>query len=111
MIFVEARAFSHRRADHLSDSEFRALQTALLIDPERGVVIPGTGGLRKLRWSGSGRGRRGGLRVIYFLLESGDLVLLLLLYPKNQQDDLTPEQTRILRDLIAAEIRARAEEL
>jgi mRNA-degrading endonuclease RelE of RelBE toxin-antitoxin system len=111
MIFVEARAFSQRRADHLSDSEFRALQTALLIDPERGVVIPGTGGLRKLRWSGSGRGQRGGLRVIYYLLESGDLVLLLLLYPKNQQDDLTPEQKRILRDLVAAEIRARAEEL
>ncbi len=102
--------FSRRRADHLGDAEFRALQSALLTDPERGAIIPGTGGLRKLRWGGSGRGRRGGLRVIYFHLGSDDLVLLLLLYPKNEQDDLTMDQKRILRELVAAEIRARAEE-
>lgn len=75
MIFVEARAFSRRRADHLSEAEFRGLQIALLIDPERGAVVPETGGLRKLRWAGSGRGRRGGLRIIYFHSGSRDLIL------------------------------------
>lgn len=110
MIFVEARAFNRGRADHLEDAEFRALQTDLLIDPERGAVIPGTGGIRKLRWAGTGRGRRGGLRVIYFHLAARDMILLLLLYPKNEQDDLTPDQNRLLRRLVAAEIRAHAEE-
>ncbi len=110
MIFVEAGAFSRGRVELLSDAEFRDFQIALLIDPERGAVVPETGGLRKLRWAGSGRGRRGGLRIIYFHLASEDLILLLLLYPKNQQDDLTPGQKRILHELVAAEIRARAEE-
>jgi hypothetical protein len=107
MIFVESRAFSRRRAEHLHDAELRALQTALLQDPEAGVSIPGTGGLRKLRWAGSGRGRRGGMRVIYFPLLSRRVIFLLLLYSKNEQDDLTPEQKRTLRRLVYAEIAQR----
>lgn len=108
MIFVETRAFSRQRAEHLDDAEFRALQLALLENPEAGASIAGTGGLRKLRWAGSGRGRRGGVRVIYFPLLSRSVVLLFLLYPKNEQDDLTPEQKRTLRRLMDAEIAQRA---
>lgn len=110
MIFVESRAFSRQRAEHMADAEFRALQSALLENPETGVPIPGTGGLRKLRWAGSGRGRRGGMRVIYFPLLSRSVVLLFLLYSKNEQDDLTPDQKRTLRRLVEAEIAQRAGE-
>lgn len=60
MIFVESRAFSRRRAEHLDEEEFRSFQSALVQNPEAGSLIPGTGGLRKLRWSGVGRGKRGG---------------------------------------------------
>lgn len=107
MIFVEFRAFSRGRAEHLTDEHFRALQNALLQRPEAGAVIPGTGGLRKLRWGGEGRGKRGGVRIIYYPLVSRGVVLLLLLYPKNEQDDLTPEQKHILRSLVESEVAER----
>jgi mRNA-degrading endonuclease RelE of RelBE toxin-antitoxin system len=84
--------------------QFRALQSQLLETPEVGVRIPGTGGLRKLRWSAEGRGKRGGVRVIYFFVEQRALIVLLLLYPKNVQDDLTAEQKRALRELVRAEL-------
>ena len=104
MIFIETRAFSRRRAEHLNDDDFRSMQEALLTDPTAGAVIPGTGGLRKLRWSPSGRGKRGGLRVIYYPVLTRSVILMLLLYSKNEQDDLTPEQKRILRALVQTEI-------
>jgi mRNA-degrading endonuclease RelE of RelBE toxin-antitoxin system len=104
MIFVETRIFSRQRQEHLSDVQFRALQSQLLETPEVGVRIPGTGGLRKLRWSAEGRGKRGGVRVIYFFVEQRALIVLLLLYPKNVQDDLTAEQKRALRELVRAEL-------
>jgi mRNA-degrading endonuclease RelE of RelBE toxin-antitoxin system len=104
MIFVETRIFSRQRQEHLSDVQFRALQSQLLETPEVGVRIPGTGGLRKLRWSAEGRGKRGGVRVIYFFVEQRALIVLLLLYPKNVQNDLTAEQKRALRELVRAEL-------
>jgi mRNA-degrading endonuclease RelE of RelBE toxin-antitoxin system len=107
MIFIEFRIFSRARAEHLDEEEFRALQNALLQHPEAGALIPGTGGLRKLRWGGGGRGKRGGVRVIYHVLSSRSLLLLLLVYPKNEQDDLSPEQKRILRSLVESEIAAK----
>lgn len=107
MVFVEFRAFSRRRAELLDAEEFRALQNSLLENPEAGAVIPGTGGLRKLRWSVAGRGKRGGARVIYYPLLARSVCLMLLLYPKNEQDDLTPEQKRVLRSVVEAEIAAR----
>lgn len=105
MIFVESRAFSRTRLQHMDDEEFDYLQRALLGQPDAGALIAGTGGLRKLRWAGSGRGKRGGMRVIYLHLEDHALVFFLLLYPKNVQDDLTPEQKRVLRTLVETEIR------
>ena len=65
--FVETPLFTKLLADYLSDDEYRELQSVLSQSPESGSVIPGSGGIRKLRWSMSGRGKRGGLRVIYYL--------------------------------------------
>jgi mRNA-degrading endonuclease RelE of RelBE toxin-antitoxin system len=92
------------RREHLEEEQFRALQNNLLENPHAGARIPGTGGLRKLRWSTEGRGKRGGVRVIYFVVEARELILLLLLYPKNVQDDLSAEQKRMLKELVRAEV-------
>jgi mRNA-degrading endonuclease RelE of RelBE toxin-antitoxin system len=73
------------------------------VDPARGDLIRGSGGLRKLRWAGSSRGKRGGLRVIYYWHVPDSVVLLLLVYPKNEQDDLTAAQLKILKSIIATE--------
>ena len=66
MVIAETRAFTTRLLDLLPDEDYRLLQLELVRDPEAGHVIPGTGGLRKLRWAASGRGKRGGARIIYF---------------------------------------------
>lgn len=103
MIFVETRPFSRRRAEQLTDDQFRLLQLSLLSNPQAGDLIPGTGGLRKLRWATTGRGKRGGVRIIYYLAVDRDLVFFLLMYPKNEQGDLTPEQKRTLRKVVDSE--------
>jgi mRNA-degrading endonuclease RelE of RelBE toxin-antitoxin system len=94
--FVETPVFSRRLQGLLSDDDYRALQLALVFRPEQGVLIPGTGGLRKLRWSLRGKGKRGGLRVIYYWKSAEEVIYLLFLYSKNQQGDLTPDQLRWL---------------
>ena len=74
-----------------------------MADPESGVLIRGSGGLRKLRWAGSGRGKRGGLRVIYYWHVPGSTILLLLVYQKNEQDNITPAQLKLLKSIIETE--------
>ena len=95
--------FTRQVVETLSDSEYAKLQMALVLRPELGDVIPGTGGLRKVRWgeSSRGRGKRGGIRVIYYWYRSEALIYLLLAYSKTERDDLTTEQKRILRTLVA----------
>lgn len=97
--FIESPVYSEQIDALLSAEEHRQLQLHLLAQPDRGDLVKGSGGLRKLRWAGSGRGKRGGLRVIYYLWR-GDTAFLLLAYPKNQQEDLTPAQAKILKNLI-----------
>ncbi len=97
--FIESSVYSDQIDDLLSPEEHRQLQLHLLEQPERGDIIKGAGGLRKLRWAGSGRGKSGGIRVIYYLWR-GDTAFLLFAYPKNQQEDLTPAQAKLLRSLI-----------
>jgi mRNA-degrading endonuclease RelE of RelBE toxin-antitoxin system len=110
MIFVETRVFSRQRQEHLEEEQFRALQDHLLENPWAGARIPGTGGLRKLRWATQRRGKRGGVRVIYFFVEARSVILLLLMYPKNVQDDLTAEQERMLQGLVRTELEQEGEE-
>lgn len=76
------------------------LQTELVKWPDAGVVIPGSGGLRKIRWYGRGHGKGGGTRVIYYWAVSKEQLLLLLMYPKNVQDDLTAAQVKALRQIM-----------
>jgi hypothetical protein len=99
LTFIESPVYSDQIEDLLSAEDHRQLQMHLLEQPDRGDFIKGSGGLRKLRWAGSGRGKRGGIRVIYYLWH-GDTAFLLFAYPKNQQEDLTPAQAKLLKNLI-----------
>ncbi len=74
------------------------MQAFLAEHPEAGDLIKGGGGIRKVRWAGSGRGKRGGLRVIYYWWIAKDRISLLLAYPKNEQDNLTAEQLKLLKN-------------
>ena len=100
MIFVETPIFTREQRDLLSDDDYRNLQFALLLRPEAGPIIPGSGGLRKVRWSLGARGKRGGLRVIYYWDKPKECIYMLLVYPKSRQEDLTQEQLRSLRKLV-----------
>ncbi len=102
-VFKETSFFTHQITELLADDELNALQWALMGEPEKGDLIRGSGGLRKLRWAGSGRGKRGGLRVIYYWHVPGSIILLLLAYPKNEQDSLTASQLKFLKSIIETE--------
>ena len=103
MIIVETSIFTRQVRALLSDDEYRQLQTELIIRPEMGAIIKGSGGLRKVRWMLRGRGKRGGMRVIYYWAVEQERLLMLLMYPKSVQDDLTSAQLKILRKLVEAE--------
>jgi len=103
MRFVETPVFTAAVTSLLSDEEYRQLQLALVIRPEHGALIRGSGGLRKLRWGGRGHGKRGGVRVIYYWHPGEHFLYMLLIYAKAAQDDLTPSQVRILRRLVKEE--------
>ena len=101
-VFFETSVFARRVTELLPDDEYAELQQALVADPNAGDLIPGSGGLRKVRWATQGRGKRGGLRVIYYYLVSRDQFYMLLIYGKNEQDDLSPEQLRTLKRAVEA---------
>lgn len=103
MEFIETAIFTKYAPELLLGDEYRELQSFLIIRPDAGPVITGSGGLRKLRWAGSGRGKRGGVRVIYYWLTTEERVYLIFIYPKNAQDDLTDKQLRTLRTIVESE--------
>lgn len=103
--FVETSVFSGQLSKLLDDDGYWALQLAIALRPEQGALISGSGGLRKLRWSVAGRGKRGGLRVIYYWDQADSSIYLLYLYAKNRQEDLTPDQLKLLRRLIQEDFR------
>jgi mRNA-degrading endonuclease RelE of RelBE toxin-antitoxin system len=103
MRFIETPVFTRVLMELLDDEEYRSLQLAFFQRPDLGPVIPRSGGLRKARWSLSGRGKRGGLRVIYFWDEPSETFYLLYIYPKNEQEDLTARQLRILARMVREE--------
>jgi hypothetical protein len=100
MRFIETPIFTADITSILSDEQYIALQQALLMRPDAGPIIPGGGGIRKLRWLHEGRGKRSGLRIIYYWEPSEDICYMLLVYSKTDQDDLTQRQLRIIRKLV-----------
>jgi hypothetical protein len=102
--FIETSVFTRRVTKLLSDDAYRSLQLALLLRPDQGSVIRGTGGLRKLRWNLAGTGKRGGLRLLYFWDKLEDTIYFLFLYTKSDRDDLSPQQLRTLSRLIREEL-------
>ncbi len=103
MRFIETPIFTRAILELLDDEDYQSLQLALLYRPERGAVIRGSGGLRKVRWPLPGQGKRGGLRVIYFWDDVSETFYMLYAYPKNEQEDLTTQQLRVLRRLVREE--------
>ena len=101
VVFVETPNFCRRVQQCMDDDEYAEMQLYLAAHPDAGSLIKASGGLRKLRWAGSGRGKRGGLRVIYYWWVAKDRISLLLVYPKNEMDDLTANQLRQLKSQLA----------
>ena len=100
MIFIETSIFTRQVLDLLTDEEYRELQKVLVNRPNAGSLIVGSGGLRKIRWAKQGRGKRGGVRVIYYWAVSSEQILMLFIYPKNERDDLTPTQIKMLKQIV-----------
>lgn len=105
MVIVETPIFTKRVQLALSDDEYRALQAALLTSPSAGPVIPGGGGLRKLRWVGSGRGKRGGTRVIYRWFPEREKLLMLFVFLKQERDNLSALQLKQLLFVAESELK------
>jgi mRNA-degrading endonuclease RelE of RelBE toxin-antitoxin system len=100
LVFEETPAFTKRVVALLDDESYADLQLHLLHNPAAGDVIQHSGGFRKVRWAAKGRGKRGGVRVIYYWWNSEDIISRVLIYPKNEQDDLTPAQLKTLKKLL-----------
>lgn len=107
--FIEMSTFTKYRADYLSDDDLKGLQQVLLANPRKGDTISGTGGLRKIRWSDDSRnkGKRGGIRVIYYFYDEGSQFWLFLVYDKDEMADLTADQKKAFRRSLNAEKQAR----
>ena len=109
MEFLEAPAFTRHVSSYLTDDQYLELQNWLASSPDSGDLIPASGGFRKLRWAdpSRGKGRRGGLRIIYYYFPTERQIWLMTLYNKAEAADLTPGETKALKNAIDAELRAR----
>lgn len=87
MVFVETPVFTDVVINTLSDDEYRSLQISLMLRPSQGALMTGARGLRKIRWRAAGRGKRAGVRIIYYWDEPKDTIYMLLIYSKAAQDD------------------------
>ena len=95
--FIETRLFSELIGEHLSDDEYASLQKKLVANPQAGALIPGSGGVRKIRWAVRGRGKRGGVRVIYYTKIHEGLIWMLTIYPKNVTENIPAHVLRKIK--------------
>ena len=100
MIIIETSIFSRLIQEMMSDDDYRLLQEALITRPDAGDVIRGSGGLRKVRWKLEGKGKSGGVRIIYYWVTADDQIRMVYAYKKSQQENLTPEQLATLKQII-----------
>ncbi|MEZ5552432.1 MAG: type II toxin-antitoxin system RelE/ParE family toxin [Pseudomonadales bacterium] len=109
LVFLETPLFTRLLGDYLTDQRYRELQRELMENPEMGDVMPGTGGFRKVRWEDAlrGKGKRGGLRIIYYYLSAEDQIWFFTLYNKDEAADLTTEEKKLLKKAIQTELEAR----
>jgi hypothetical protein len=105
LIFVETTRFTRQICELVTDASYAKLQTWVASNPRVGDLMPGSGGLRKLRWKRAGGGKRGGIRIIYFWCVSDDVILMLLAFAKSEQEDLTREQLKLLKKVVEQELR------
>jgi len=105
MRFVETPIFTKELRSVLSDDDYRTIQAVLMLRPEQGDIIRGTGGIRKIRWGGKGHGKSGGFRFIYYWDKQTETIYMLYVYPKNKQEDLTPQQSKLLSRLVREEFK------
>jgi len=100
MVIIETSVFTRLIKELLSDDEYKELQEALVNRPDRGTIIQGSGGLRKVRWRLEGRGKSGGIRVIYYWVTGDEQIYMLLAYSKSELDNLTAEQMKALKTIV-----------
>jgi hypothetical protein len=100
IVFIEHPVFTRQITELLTDEQYKDFQTALAVSPHQGDLIPGLGGLRKVRLALPGRGKRGGARVIYLLLLRVETIFLLYAYTKGDIEDMGSEQKRKLRQIV-----------
>jgi mRNA-degrading endonuclease RelE of RelBE toxin-antitoxin system len=105
MKIIETTVFTKRLRVFLKEEEYRKLQNELILNPGKGKIIRGSGGLRKIRWSIPGKGKSGGVRIIYYWVNIKEIILMLFIYSKNEHDDLTNEQLKILKSLVEKEFK------
>jgi mRNA-degrading endonuclease RelE of RelBE toxin-antitoxin system len=105
MRFVETPIFTKELRSSMEDEQYRTLQMALVLRPEQGRLIPGTSGLRKIRWAGKGHGKSGGYRIIYYWDKPTETIYMLYVYPKNRQEELTSQQRKLLSKLVREEFK------
>jgi hypothetical protein len=100
MVFVETSLFSKLLKSYLSDDQYRLLQSHLVEHPDAGDVIRGAGGVRKIRWAAGGKGKSGGVRVIYYWAKANEQTFLLTLYGKGEKENLSAEDLRRVAKLL-----------
>ncbi len=104
MLFIETPTFTKLLTNLINDDSYSKLQETLTLNPDVVDLIHGSGGLRKIRWSLPGKGKRGGVRVIYYWKTEKEQIIFLLIYPKSVQDNLTNKQLKILKQIVEEEL-------
>jgi len=100
MEFIETPTFTKLVSELLTDEDYTALQFHLARNPGVGRIIRGSGGLRKIRWAAQGRGKSGGVRVIYYWMVNDSIIWMFLVYPKSEKDNLTAKEVARLKILL-----------
>ena len=100
MLIIETTVFTRLITRLMDDDHYRELQEVLIGNPDTGDVIPGSGGLRKMRWRLAGSGKRGGVRVIYYRVMPAEQIYMLYVYAKNAEEDLSRDQLKVLRQIV-----------